>query len=335
MSVADIGNLDTGTRGSCAAGELTGPLAWTRADLPEEAGVLRLADDAREELQALAAVLTDNPLPVMALDPADFDLPHSRTMMQRAGEMLNRGPGFVILDRLPLQELGRETAIAIYWLLARMVARPVAQKWDGTMIYDVMDKGRPPGNGVRPDVTNAGQNFHTDNSYNLCPPRYVALFCLQTAMQGGVSSVVSFHAAHNEMRRLHPELLPRLYRPFHFDRQREHAAGDAMTISHPLFAWRDGELVARLSRRQVVNGYDLAGEVLDDEGREALEAFEAIMNDPALRRDFHFEPGQIQIVNNFAVGHKRSGFTDWPEPERRRRLVRLWLRDEGRPFYNG
>ena len=188
---------------------------------------------------------------------------------------------------------------------------------------------------MRPDVTNVGQNFHTDNSYNLCPPRYVALLCLQTAMQGGVSSVVSFHAAHNEMRRRHPDLLGRLYRPFIFDRQREHAPDDAMTIRHPLFERHGGELVARLSLRQVLNGYKLAGEVLDDEGREALEAFESVMNDEALRRDFHFEPGQVQIVNNVAVGHKRSGFSDWPEPERKRHLIRLWLRDEGRPFYNG
>lgn len=315
--------------------ELTGPLAWTRAALAEDAGLLTVSAQAREELLAAALFLADNPLPVLALDPADFAMPHCRALMREARAMLDDGPGFVILDRLPLAELGRDPAIALYWLLARMVARPVAQKWDGAMIYDVMDKGRPPGNGVRPDVTNVGQNFHTDNSYNLCPPRYVALFCLQTARQGGLSSVVSFHAAHNEMRRRHPELLERLYRPFHFDRQREHAEGDAMTVSHPLFARRDGELIARLSLRQVLNGYALAGETLDEEGRAALEAFEAIMNDPALRRDFDFEPGQIQIVNNVAVGHKRTGFTDWPEPERRRRLVRLWLRDEGRPFYNG
>lgn len=317
------------------AGELSGALAWTRADLSKSAGQLEVDSRVRAELQAAAAILAQNPLPVLALDPADFAMPHCRTLMREARRLLDEGPGFVILNRLPLEDLGRDQAVAIYWLLAGMIARPVAQKWDGVMIYDVMDKGRPPGNGVRPDVTNVGQNFHTDNSYNLCPPRYVALLCLQTAMEGGLSSVVSFHAAHNEMRRRHPELLERLYRPFLFDRQREHADGDTLTVSHPLFAWRDGELIARLSLRQVLNGYALAGETLDEEGRAALEAFEAIMNDPALRRDFVFEPGQVQIVNNVAVGHKRTGFTDWPEPERRRHLVRLWLRNEGRPFYNG
>ncbi|MDC0159009.1 hypothetical protein OAI47_04605 [Rhodospirillaceae bacterium] len=44
---------------------------------------------------------------------------------------------------------------AIYWLLAQLVGRPVAQKWsDGRMIYSVTDLSSPSGNGVRPDFTN-------------------------------------------------------------------------------------------------------------------------------------------------------------------------------------
>ena len=84
-------------------------------------------------------------------------------------------------------------------MLSQLVSRPVAQSWDGKMIYDVTDLGKPPGNGVRPDVTNAEQNFHTDNSYNLCAPDYVALLCLRPAKEGGISSIVSFHTVYNEM----------------------------------------------------------------------------------------------------------------------------------------
>jgi alpha-ketoglutarate-dependent taurine dioxygenase len=216
-----------------------------------------------------------------------------------------------------------------------MVARPVAQKWDGTMVYDVRDLGRPPGNGVRPDVTNAEQSFHTDNSYNHCPPEYVGLLCLATAREGGVHRVVSFPAVHEVMRREHPDLLARLHRPFYFDRQREHAPGDVMVTHHPLFESGGGRLRARLSRFQVENGQRLAGVPLDDEGRAALLALDAIMNRPGMAWEFTFEPGQIQLANNLVLGHKRTAFVDWPEPERRRHLVRLWLRDRGRAFYNG
>ncbi len=315
--------------------ELSGGLAWQGAALPADAGLLPIPPAALEELEAVAALLADNPLPILALHPRDFALEHCRALMRQADHLLAVAPGFVVLDRLPVERVGREIATKLYWLLASLLARPVAQKWDGTMVYGVTDLGKPPGNGVRPDVTNADQNFHVDNSYNICPPDFVALFCLQTAMRGGISGLVSFHAAHNEMRRRHPALLERLYRPFIFDRQREHAAGDVMVHRAPIFEWRNEVLLGRISKFQIVNGYKLAGEDMDAETRDALEAFDSIMVEDRMRFDFQFQQGQVQIVSNRLLGHKRTGFTDWPEPERKRHLVRLWLRDAGRPFYNG
>ena len=50
-----------------------------------------------------------------------------RKVLAQALTALNEGPGFVIIDRLPLEYLSPETAIKIYWLLACMIARPVAQ----------------------------------------------------------------------------------------------------------------------------------------------------------------------------------------------------------------
>jgi alpha-ketoglutarate-dependent taurine dioxygenase len=314
----------------------TGPSAWMGAALPSDAGILPLTGECLAELTRLGRTLDDNPLATLALEPRDFDLPACRGLMEQARAALQAGPGFVILHRLPLQTLRRETAIKIYWLLARMVARPVAQKWTGEVIYTVADlTGKRPGNGIRPDVTNAEQNFHNDNSYNVCPPDYVALLCLQTAKSGGVSRVVSFETAHNLLQERHPELLQRLYQPFRFDRQREHAPDDEMTIRRPVFALEGGRLKSRLSRYLIEQGHDLAGERLDEAGRAALDALTAVIDDPALYKEFYFEPGQIQILDNRRLGHKRTGFEDWPEPERRRTLIRLWLRDRGRPFYNG
>lgn len=313
---------------------ITGPIAWQGADLPERAGYLDVSAEAAAEMTALAEELAANPLPLEALRPVDFDLPASEALMAKARRQINDGIGFAIIDRLPLEALGAQVH-KVYWLLASMVSRPVAQKWDGTMIYDVTDTGRPPGNGVRPDKTNAEQNFHNDNSYNLCPPDIVALFCLRTAMEGGVSHIVSFPSVHNRLRETAPDLLARLYEPFCFDRQREHAPNDVKYLRHSCFEAPEGRLLARLSRFQVKNGYPLAGEEIDARGADALEALEEAMRAPGQALNFHFEPGQIQFVNNRLLGHRRTGFRDWPEPDRKRLLVRLWLRDWGRPFYNG
>jgi len=314
---------------------LTGPLAWSGDTLAPEDGALRLSEDCARELDSALEAIRANPLPVLMLDPGGFELAACRALMGRAKHVLENGVGFVLIDRLPLDGRSEDEVKALYWLLIQLLARPVAQSWDGKMIYDVRDLGRPPGNGVRPDVTNAEQSFHTDNSYNLCPPDYVALLCLHPAMQGGISQIVSFYTAHNEMLARHPALLRRLYEPFLFDRQREHAPDEAKVLRHPLFEYDGRRLTGRLSRYQVRNGHALAGVPLDRDGEAALDEFEAIMNTPRLNREFFFERGQIQVIDNRRLGHRRTGFRDFPEPGRKRHLVRLWLRDRGRRFYNG
>jgi alpha-ketoglutarate-dependent taurine dioxygenase len=314
--------------------EITGPIAWCAEELPHDPGVIQIDEEALEEIVSIAIELDANPLPLEALRPEDFELHACRALMAKVKHQVEDGIGFAIIDRLPIDQLGQQ-ARAVYWLLASMVQRPVAQKWDGLMIYDVTDAGKPPGNGVRPDKTNAEQNYHTDNSYNLCPPNIVGLLCMRPARDGGVSHVVSFASAHNRLRETAPDLLARLYEPFAFDRQREHAADDVKFLWHSCFEEHHGQLLGRLSRFQVKNGYPLAGAEIDQRGLEALEALEEAMNAPGMPLAFHFEPGQIQLVNNRLLGHRRTGFTDWPEPDRKRLLVRLWLRDWGRPFYNG
>lgn len=310
-------------------------LLWRGDTLPDTAGRLALPADVEQELDRVVAALDRDPLPLLLLRPRDFALDAARAFMRDVKRTIDDGPGFAIVDRLPVERWSADSARAVWWLLASLVARPVAQKWDGTSIYDVTDLGRPPGNGVRPDVTNAEQNFHTDNSYNNVPPHYVGLMCLRTAMEGGVSGIVSFATAHEKMRLRHPDLLQRLYEPFYFDRQREHAPGDVMTTYHPMLEDKDGRLIARLSHFQVKNGQKLAGVPLDPQGAAALEAFEAILNEPGMSARFQFEPGQMQIIDNRALGHKRTSFRDWPEPERKRLLVRLWLRDTGSRAYDG
>jgi hypothetical protein len=38
-----------------------------------------------------------------------------------------------------------------------------------------------------------------------------------------------------------------------------------------------------------------------------------------------FQPGDMQFVCNHWVLHSRTKYEDWPELERRRHLLRLWL----------
>jgi alpha-ketoglutarate-dependent taurine dioxygenase len=90
-----------------------------------------------------------------------------------------------------------------------------------------------------------------------------------------------------------------------------------------------------VTREIVLQGYELENEQLDEPGTAALDALYRELDATQLHKEFLFEPGQIQFINNRWIAHKRTGFVDWSERDRRRHLVRLWVRDSGRMFYNG
>ena len=315
---------------------IEGPSAWRRADLCTEDYRIALSGAALDEIRRAADELRAFPLPTILRRPDELDMPACRAAMKEARRVLGSGVRFAIVDRLPLDEIGADAATAIYWLLSSMVARPVAQSLDGKMIYDVLDTGRAalPGSGVRPDQTNIELKFHTDNSYNTTPPDIVVLLCLKPAKAGGHSRVASFHTLHNALAARRPECLERLYLPFRFDRQREFHPGENPVFSAPVFA-AGNELQARFSAHQIRGGYALTGEPLDEAGAASMSALLDLFDDESLCADFDLEPGQLQFVDNRVLGHARTEFADFPEPERRRHLVRLWLRDSGRRAYPG
>jgi len=316
----------------------TVPQAWTRETIAPADWTVPLTDAALRELLAVRDELRRAPLPTFLLDPKDFVLVACRAVVEQVRRIARSGPMFAVLDRLPMEEVTREEAIALYWLLSSLLARPMAQKLNGQMFYDVMDTGAKlkPGSGIRPTVTNVDLRFHNDNSYNQTPPDYVCLLCLHPARQGGVSQVMSVATVHQALEHRHPELMPRLSRPFWYDRHAEHHAGEPTTFAAPIFERSsDGAIKARLALSEIHAGYELRGERMDNETAAALAAVQSVFDQPDLHVELGFAAGQIQYVNNRATGHARTEFADFPEPERKRHLVRLWLRDAGKRGYCG
>ncbi|MEC9151867.1 MAG: TauD/TfdA family dioxygenase, partial [Pseudomonadota bacterium] len=151
----------------------------------------------------------------------------------------------------------------------------------------------------------------------------------------GESAVVSLGHVHNEMRRHYPGQLARLYKPFYWNRQGEHPPGDQITSVNPIFRYDGDRLRARVNFRLLQVGYQLKGELMDDEGVAALEALYTVMDDPANHFVFTLEAGQIQYLNNWWCAHQRLDYVDFEEPDKRRHLVRIFLRNEGLRSYMG
>src|SRR5215470_13555821 len=269
--------------------------AWRRDALNPSDWLVPLSPQCLDELDAAVRAVREDPLPPLMLTPDQFRLGACAQVMARARAMLCTGIGLVVLDRVPVERYSPEENRALAWLLGSLLGRLVAQKWDGTMIYDVKDTGRTLEYGVRRSVTNLDLVFHTDAAWLELPPELVGLYCINPAREGGVSRFVSLVSVHNEMARRHTALLARLYRPVPWDRQAEHA-----------------------------------GEPLDAEAREALTAMREILDSPELAVQLTIQRGQVQLINNRAFAHARTDFTDATEPDLKRHMIRLWTREDGR-----
>jgi alpha-ketoglutarate-dependent taurine dioxygenase len=316
---------------------IAGATAWLKRDLAVSDYVVRLSPECILELTETVEELNARRLPTIMLTPAEYPMPACQAAMARVRSILEYGCGFALVDRLPLNGLSAEQALALYWLLSSMIARPVAQKLDGTMIYDVHDTGltATAGSGIRRDKTKMELSYHTDNSYNESLPQYVALLCVRPARSGGLSKVISLHSVHNEVLRRDLRLLNRLYRPYLFDRQREHLDGEPTVLSAPVF-WSTGDqLCARISLHLIRAGYTVKGDAMDKETVTSLDLVEEIFEQDMFSVEFQLEPGVLEFTNNLLIGHSRTAFDDYPEPARKRWLIRLWLRQVGRQAYSG
>jgi alpha-ketoglutarate-dependent taurine dioxygenase len=310
-------------------------MVWLASDIKPDDYLVRLSEDTLNEIESLIDFLVDNPLPLLQRKLDELELPACHATMAQMKSILDDGVGFAVLDRLPMENYPIDNLLEIYWLLGQCIGRPVAQKWNGQMIYDVADTGANYAYGTRGSYTSVELNFHTDNAFARMVPDYVGLFCRNPAKSGGVSRFCSLYSVHQRMFEQHPEQLARLYQPVLFDRQKEHRDGAEPVCLAPYFSWRNNRLFARANASLIRKGYEVAGESMDDTLAAALDAIDEVCADDDLWYEATLQRGQVQYLNNHEVGHYRSAFEDFDDPERKRHLYRLWHRESGSTSYDG
>ena len=70
------------------------------------------------------------------------------------------------------------------------------------------------------------------------------------------------------------------------------------------------------------------------EERELLDLYEEIAAGEDLALDMELSPGDIQWLNNHQILHSRTRFDDYPDTQRRRWLLRLWLNFDERDRFS-
>jgi hypothetical protein len=305
---------------------ISGPRAWVAASVDDcAAWYFSLPGDLVAALDMAIQELRRHPRLVTSLQVRDFPCGALGESLRPVRECLASGRGFVIVDGIPREGYSPGEMQAIYWLVGQLLGRPMAQNVEGTLLYDVRDTGQELALGARFSVTSYESSFHTDNSFGETVLDTVGLLCLSGARSGGLSQVVSGYAVHNRLLAEHGNDLPILYQPFHVDRRGGLRAGEAPTISTPIFQWEGGELTIRYLRTWIKAGHDKKGRPLTSAQVKALDVLDSVLGQRDLAADFMLQPGQMLFTNNRWIFHNRTAFEDWPQVERRRHYVRLWL----------
>ncbi len=245
--------------------------------------------------------------------------------LQPVANAIEHGRGFAVV-RVPPANYSKAELTTLYWLIGQALGEPFEQNVQGTLLYDVTDKGQDLTKGARFSVTNYESSFHTDNSFGSSVLDYVGLLCLQNAKAGGVSQVMSGHAVHDELVRHHPDALAILSQPFHVDRRGGQRPDETPTACFPVLQWDGDELLFRYLRYWIQAGHEKVGQPLTSAQIEALDTLDEVLNRRDLMAEFSLAPGDMYFINNRWILHNRTAFEDWPELERRRHLVRLWLK---------
>jgi hypothetical protein len=301
--------------------EIGGPAAWTAADM-EASHEWELQLDGGEitELHdALGSV--DRPgIEVTEVKRGDFSLPSLGPVLGDVVDELMNGRGFVLLRGVPVDSLTGRQAELMAWMVGLQIGIPIQQGANGAPLMHVRDQGidksHPLARGYQ---HRAHLDYHTDS------PDVVALMCIRPAMSGGVSTIVSSVSVHNEILRQRPDLAAVLYESWWHDRRR----GDdpdsffrcpiyAVNEEGKLFAYYGPDYVRSASRGDGIPE-------LTQVQLEAMELLEGLNNDPRFVLNMNFQPGDIQLLNNYVIMHGRTEYEDYPEPERKRDLIRLWL----------
>jgi hypothetical protein len=303
------------------------PSAWTGRELRDpDAWTLRLDAADNDELHAAVAHAKARGAAIPALSREDFPLPGLAPRLAAMLDEVLDGRGFVLvrgfaIDRMPVQD-----AALAYWGIGAHLGTGRAQNAQGDLLGHVTDLGvdyRTDAN-VRGYQTRLVLPFHNDAL------DVVGLLCLHAAREGGLSRIVSSTAIHDTLLERRPDVLRTLYEPFCIDRRGEAPPGKAPWYAGPCFERFAGRMFCRYNRSFIESAQRFP-EVprLTDAQRAALDAVDALCADPDMHLDMSLEPGDMQFISNYTTLHSRTAYVDWPERERRRYLLRLWL-DTGR-----
>jgi len=297
--------------------QLDVPAAWKGSEL-------RQRDDWREtltdadisEIERAMDVAHRTGKPMGELTRADFPLPTLSKKIARWRNEVGFGRGVQVLRGIPVERWPQSDSELFFWCFGQHFGVPGAQNPQADLLGHVRDTGESPDE-VRHYRTRVNINFHCDAA------DVVGLLCLRQAKRGGQSRIASSVSVYNELLRRRPDSVDRLYEPFMMDTKGE---GGVRYIPVRPCRFDEGRLRTFYHTDYFRSAVGFDGKlILSSEDRAVLDLYNEIAESPDFYLDMDFEPGDVQLLSNHTVLHARTDYEDYPEPELRRHLLRLWI----------
>jgi hypothetical protein len=298
---------------------IVGPADWRPQDFADASPwVYTLSAEEIVELERAVDGIRARGLDIKDATTADFVLPRFSVALGEIRDEVAAGRGFALIRGLPVARLNRAQVAAAFWGVGAHMGRAVSQNARGHLLGHVKDLGGDYGK-QRGYFTSAHMAFHCDSCDIL------ALACLHSARSGGEHMICSSVALYNEMLKRRPDLAKELTWRFYRSRSGEIPLGETEPwLRQGVFNFHEGWFAARGVSAAIAKAAGLPGvPPLTEEQREALQMFRDLA--PQLAMEIHFEPGDMFFLSSHTTLHSRTAFEDWPEPERKRHLLRLWL----------
>ena len=326
MTTTDT-HVRTSTRHGDRPVELEAHAGWRAGDVGDpDDWTLALTAGHHDELDAALEHARSSTGELLDVTARDFPLPTLAPLLRELAVELVNGRGFARIAALDVERLGAEDASWIYWGIGMHLGEPWPQNAKGHLLGDVKDQGKAPDDPTARGNEIGGHplGFHSDGS------DLVGLLCIDNGVSGGESLVANAVGAHNALVRERPDLAAVLYEPLPYDFRGEQRAGGRPYYEVPAFTRHTGPTGDRLFVRYI-RPFVHASQRHRDAPRltsaqlEAMDAYDALVEDPDNRLEMTLAPGDIQFVNNYHVLHGRRSYVDDAAAGRIRWLKRLWL----------
>ena len=279
---------------------------------------------SKEELSALDTALNEvksKDLAVEEVTANDFPLGVLEKAVAGWIQEIDYGKGLVFLQGIPIARYTKDDCALIFWGIGAHMGEAQSQSLAGDRLGHVVNLG-----GDNPRYR-AYQNstelaLHTDAT------DIVGMMCLVPAREGGLSGYAGAAAIYNELLDHHPDVLPILCEGFHYHLFGEHAPGESPVTEEktPVFSEKDGCLSISYLRSYIEMAFAHMGKEKTAAESEALDTLDQVAHGPKCFRQFMLSPGDMLFFSNYTVLHNRTAFVDDDDLDKRRHLLRLWLR---------